>query len=284
MNPDDALQNSHKIGCTIGILAYNSIETIPRALESVRDFAEVIVADGGSTDGTIMYAAREGARIIEQSQQGKPITDFALERNRLLSAATQPWFFYLDADEAMSSELRNDIKRITEMTSLDAPRAYRVCYLKSNANISKIYRTFREYYQIRLTRTDIGSRFERAVHERIVPPKGTRIGQIEGAWYVPLDDGDLSLAIFADKAWKRTWVTMSQWKPKGIIDVARKMLIDPIVSIGKSLIKIIGTPLKHGTNAIPLRYELLRILYALMLAVRSWQALATRFLLRARLR
>lgn len=257
-----------KIPCTIGILSYNNKATLARALESVRDFAEVIVADGGSMDGSVEAARAAGARIIEQSNPGKRIEDFSLERNRLLDAATQPWFFYLDADEVMSEELRDDIRRATEQNEYGA---YRVRYLKTNEDISKIYRTYREYYQIRLTRTDIGSRFERKVHERIVPPAGTSIGQIEGPWYVPLDRDDLSLRKFARGAWRRTGMTLSSWQPKGPFDIFRKTLFDPAILIAKSLFKMTATPFKYGRKAIPLKYEALRVLYACMLSVRALQ-------------
>lgn len=259
-----------KIPCTIGILAYNNAHNLARALKSVQDFAEVIVADGGSTDGTQEAARAVGARVMEQSQQGRPIADFALERNRLLDAATQKWFFYVDADEAMSKELRDDIRRATQQSEYSA---YRVRYLKTNADISKIYRTFREYYQIRLTRTNIGARFIKPVHERIKVPDGVNAGQIEGPWYVPLDADDLSFSIFFPKAWQRTGATLAAWHPKGIGDSLRAVLLEPATLTGKSLFKMLATPLKHGRSAIPFKYELLRVLYACMLSVRAVQRL-----------
>lgn len=257
-----------KISCTIGILAYNSIDVLPRALESVKDFAEIIVADGGSTDGTPAFAARSGARVIEQSRQSLPIEDFALERNRLLRAAKQPWFFYLDADEVMSEELRDTIRHATEQTEF---AAYRVRYLKTSANVSKKYRTYREYYQIRLVRTEIGARFIKPVHERIELPRDARVGQIEGPWYVPLDSDDLSFAVFFPKAWRRTGATLATWQPKGMHDSLRVVLFEPATLMGKSLFKMIATPLKWGSHAIPFKYELFRFLYAGMLSVRAWR-------------
>ena len=260
----------NKIACTIGVLAYNNADNLLRALESVRDFAEIIVADGGSTDGTQAIARRFGALVIEQSQQGKPIADFAFERNRLLEAATQSWFFYLDADELMSKELCDDIRRATEQSEYGA---YRVRYLKTNGDVSKIYRTYREYYQIRLTRTDIGSKFERPVHERIVPPAGTKVWQIEGPWYVPLDNDDLSFRVFIPKAWKRTGGELAKWEPRGLVDIVHKTFVHPGNLAAKSLFKMLATPLKWGSKAIPLKYEFLRVLYATMLALRAFQRL-----------
>lgn len=255
-----------KIPCTIGMLTYNSEKNLARALASVADFAEVIIADGGSTDATIEIAKKYGARIIPQSNPGRPISDFSRERNLTLDEATQPWFFYLDSDEIMSSELVKHVRAITNDTNHPFG-AYRVRYLKTNANASKIYRTYKEYYQIRLVRTDIGAHFERPVHERIIVPAGTSVGQTEAPWHVPLDVDDLSVRVFVPKAWKRIGIQSSRWQSAGLKDILHKVFIGPAVLICKSLVKIIMVKVYYGKNAIPARYELLRILYALMLSV-----------------
>lgn len=255
-----------KIPATIGILTYNSEEHLSRALESVRDFAEIIIADGGSTDETLTLARAYGARVIPQSTQGVPISDFSRERNITLRAATQPWFFYLDADESMSPELVEHMRVVT--SGSETPfAAYRVRYLKTNSNLSKIYRTYKEYYQLRMVRTDIGARFERPVHERIVVPAGTAVGQTEAPWYVPLEDKDLSFRVFARKAWKRTSAEVAGWHPRGIGSILRALVTEPIMRIGKSLVKMVVVKLRFGANAIPARYELLRIVYAIFLWV-----------------
>lgn len=255
-----------KIPCTIGILAYNSEKNLARALASVKDFAEVIIADGGSTDATLEIAAACGARIIPQSNPGHSITDFSRERNLTLAAATQRWFFYLDSDEIMSSELVEYIRAIAS-TSVPPYGAYRVRYVKTNADASKIYRTYREYYQIRLVRTDIGAHFERPVHEHLEVPVGVAIGQTETPWYVPLDAEYLSFRVFAAKAWKRAGAEMAAWQPHGIKTIFLGIVGIPLVRIMKSLFKMIAVKFRYGKDAIPVRYELLRILYTCFLAL-----------------
>ena len=41
---------SEKINCSVGILTFNSEETLLKCLESVSDFSEIIICDGGNTD------------------------------------------------------------------------------------------------------------------------------------------------------------------------------------------------------------------------------------------
>jgi glycosyltransferase involved in cell wall biosynthesis len=256
-----------KIPCTIGMLAYNSEKNLPRALASVADFAEIIVADGGSTDATVEIAKHHGARVISQSNPGHPIADFAKERSRTLAAASQPWFFYLDSDEILSPELASFIRSIT--TNPREVGAYRVRYLKTNEDGSRAYRTYREYYQVRLVRTDINARFERPVHERIVLPVDTIIGQTETPWYVPLEEEDLSYQSFIRKAWGRTALSAREWKPRGIFNVLSRIVIGPILEILKSLYKMAAVKIKWGSESIPMQYELLRIAYTLMLFVQD---------------
>ncbi len=264
-----------KIPATIGMLTYNSERHLARALESVQDFAEIIIADGGSTDGTRAIAERYGARVISQSASGQPIRDFARERNATLTEATQPWYFYLDSDESMSFELVQHIRRISEEPGHPF-NAYRVRYLKTSHDLSKKYRTFREYYQLRLVRTDVGARFERPIHERIVVPPFVRIGQTEAPWYVPLEEKDLSFRVFAAKAWQRTRVEADMWCPQSVIDAFVAIVGGPAVRIGKSLIKMSFVKIRFGRDAIPLRYELLRILYTGMLSLQNLRRLFRR--------
>ena len=54
-----------KIPCTVGILTKNSGKTLKRALESVKDCAEIIISDGGSTDSTIIIAEKYADHIAK---------------------------------------------------------------------------------------------------------------------------------------------------------------------------------------------------------------------------
>ena len=253
-----------KIPATVGVLTFNNAEHLERCLQSLEGFSDIVIADGGSTDNTIAIARKHNARIISQSNPGHPITDFALERNILLKAANEPWFFYVDSDEIVTQDLREDIRRVTEETSSQYG-AYRVRYLKTNEDASKVYRTYKEYYQVRLCRTDVGATFVRKVHERLELPPEVRVGQIEGPWYVLLDADDLSFSVFSEKAWKRAYMTAKSWQPKGFIDVLHRIVLNPATQIFKSLIKIVVVKIRWGKDAIPTKYELLRVLYAVFL-------------------
>jgi len=82
------------------IPAYNSAETLARAVESVLAQSwpadEIIVIDDGSTDATLQVARDFGDRIqvIHQSNAGVSVA-----RNQGAAAATGDWLAFLDADD-----------------------------------------------------------------------------------------------------------------------------------------------------------------------------------------
>lgn len=99
------------------MLSYNSADTIGRALESVAEFAEVLVADGGSTDGTRDLVRRSGRTLVEQPDEcrdaiGK-LVDFGAARDALRRHATQPWVMQLDSDEYFTPELVSAVREVT---------------------------------------------------------------------------------------------------------------------------------------------------------------------------
>jgi len=108
-----------RIPCTVTILTFNSAGTLPRALQSVAEVAEVIVSDGGSTDGTREIVTRFGRTLIDQpaSCQGPDgrLIDYGRARDQLRMFATQPWIMQLDSDEYASAELMDDLRRVCQL-------------------------------------------------------------------------------------------------------------------------------------------------------------------------
>ena len=68
---------------------------------------EVIVADGGSTDGTIAAARAAGATVLDV-----PGVTIAAQRNAAIARARHRWVFALDADERIGLELADELGRV----------------------------------------------------------------------------------------------------------------------------------------------------------------------------
>src|SRR3989339_985927 len=90
------------------ILTKNEERNIKKAIKSVSFCNEIIVIDDDSTDKTIELAKSEGAKVYERKSNG----DFAAQRNWAMEKAIHDWILYIDADEAISIELRKEIADI----------------------------------------------------------------------------------------------------------------------------------------------------------------------------
>ncbi len=100
-------------GLTLLIPCKNEREHLADCIASVGDLAdEVLVADSGSTDGTLALAASLGCRVIQREYGTSG--DF---KNWAIPQASHRWILLLDADERATPELVEEIRR-----ELEAPR------------------------------------------------------------------------------------------------------------------------------------------------------------------
>lgn len=88
------------------ILTGNEEENIRECLKSVSWCDEILVIDDESTDKTVLIAEEFGTKVIKH-----PLNDdFGQQRNFGLSQAKGDWILFVDADERVSGELRDEIK------------------------------------------------------------------------------------------------------------------------------------------------------------------------------
>lgn len=110
MRPNErAMENTTKRITTI-ILTKNEEKNILAAIESARQIAErILVVDSGSADATCDLARQAGAEVFFHEWPGHAEQiNWALDH----CAITTPWVFRLDADERISPELAEEIKRL----------------------------------------------------------------------------------------------------------------------------------------------------------------------------
>jgi glycosyltransferase involved in cell wall biosynthesis len=91
------------------ILTKNEERLIGRCIDSVRWADEVLVIDSLSNDRTIQIAQARGARVYEQQWLGWP-----RQRNKATSIARNDWVFFVEADEIVTSELADNVRRILD--------------------------------------------------------------------------------------------------------------------------------------------------------------------------
>lgn len=94
---------------TIAILALNEAKRLGACLRSAQFADQLLVIDGGSTDGSTELARELGAEVHTYADwQG-----FAVQRNRQIAHARGDFILFLDADEEISTGLRDELRQVT---------------------------------------------------------------------------------------------------------------------------------------------------------------------------
>lgn len=168
-----------KLPVSVCILCLNEADRLRRCLAPLKDFAEVIVLDSGSTDGSQAICREFGVTLHEG-----PWLGFAAQRRKIFGLATQPWILWLDADEVVTPEL---FAELCEMFSGKEPSlaAYRVNRFVVFEGREVRHGNWFPDYCIRLFRTSVWRMPERAVHEslEIDGPLGELDGLLEHHTY-----------------------------------------------------------------------------------------------------
>lgn len=94
------------------IPVYNESKNIEDAIKSVQFADEIIVIDSYSTDNTVLLAEKFGVEILQRK-----FDDFSSQKNYAISEAKHDWVFILDADERLTTQLKNEIIATTYETN-----------------------------------------------------------------------------------------------------------------------------------------------------------------------
>ena len=96
------------IKLSVVIITFNEERNIARCLKSVEGIADdIVVVDSYSSDKTIEIVSAFGARIIQHSFEGH-----IQQKNWAITQAKYPLILSLDADEALSDELKKSIAEV----------------------------------------------------------------------------------------------------------------------------------------------------------------------------
>jgi glycosyltransferase involved in cell wall biosynthesis len=144
---------------------------LPPCIESVRGLAdEILVADSGSTDGTLEIV-REigGCRVIEREYVHSG--DF---KNWAIPQAAHAWVFILDADERLTEALAREIGRVLENPDRDGYWVRRANYFMGHRIRYSGWQTDRV---LRLFRRDFGRYVGENDHAEVVVSTG-QVGRL----------------------------------------------------------------------------------------------------------
>jgi glycosyltransferase involved in cell wall biosynthesis len=155
---------------SVTIITKNEEHNIRRCLESVQFADELIVLDSGSVDNTIAIA-REYTEHVYSTEDWQ---GYGVQKQRALEKTTGDWVLNLDADEAISEQLQQEI--IQAMTS-DKADAYRIEICMNFYNQSLKYSSSPKRHA-RLFKRKNAYFSADIVHEKIILPEGSRIGTL----------------------------------------------------------------------------------------------------------
>jgi glycosyltransferase involved in cell wall biosynthesis len=144
---------------------------IRACIESVRSVAdEILVADSGSTDGTLEIVRELGCRLIRRDY-----VNSANFKNWAIPQASHEWVLVVDADERVTPGLAAEIRRVlTDEPRCDAFELKRNLYfLGHRINHCGVSHN----HLVRLLRRDLCRYQKRRVHADVEVPSG-RIGRL----------------------------------------------------------------------------------------------------------
>ncbi len=103
---------SARLPVSVIIAARNEAHNLPRCLEALRDVGEIYVIDSQSSDATPEIARSFGAKLVQFHYPG------GWPKKRQWAMETLPlafdWILLLDADESLTPELTEEIRRAIE--------------------------------------------------------------------------------------------------------------------------------------------------------------------------
>jgi glycosyltransferase involved in cell wall biosynthesis len=152
---------------TVLIPCKNERKNIRPAIESIRDLAdEILVADSGSTDGTLdIVRSMGGCRLIEREYVHS--ADF---KNWAIPQASHEWVLVLDADERITPELARELRGHLDRDD-PAVDGYRIG--RDNHYLGHPIRHcgWNNDYVLRLMRRDLCRYQQRWVHAEVELPR-----------------------------------------------------------------------------------------------------------------
>ena len=100
---------------SVVVLTKNEEKNIVDCLESLLWCDEIIVVDDNSEDRTLEVDKKMGAKVFTRSLDN----DFSTQRNFGLKKASRDWVLFVDADERVSEELKEEIQSKIKNNKVD---------------------------------------------------------------------------------------------------------------------------------------------------------------------
>ena len=149
-----------KLPISLVIITLNEEAHIERCIRSALFVDDIVVVDSFSTDRTVEIANNCGARVFQEKWRG-----FGPQKAFAASQAKYPWVLSLDADEAISPELAEEIQKI--FSNLEPEVGYLIPRKSYHLGRWIGYGGWYPDYQLRLFNKDKSQWNAAALHEKV---------------------------------------------------------------------------------------------------------------------
>jgi glycosyltransferase involved in cell wall biosynthesis len=156
------------------IITYNEAKNIRRCLHSLQDVCdEILVLDSFSTDETASICREFGVRFEQNTFEGH-----IQQKNEALRRAEYPWVLSLDADEALTTELKQSILDLK--SSVNEPAAYAMNRLTNYCGTWIKHSGWYPDTKVRLVYKELAQWGGVNPHDHLITEPGLLIHQLNG--------------------------------------------------------------------------------------------------------
>lgn len=107
------LEMTQNMRLSLALATFNEESNIEACIISCKGLVdEIVVVDGTSTDKTVEIAKSLGAKVVITSNPSM----FHINKQKAIDAAAEGWILQLDADERVTEELKEEIKKAIAMS------------------------------------------------------------------------------------------------------------------------------------------------------------------------
>lgn len=143
------------------IITLNEADRIGKTLESVTGLCdEIVIIDSGSTDDTINIAKSFGAKIFFN-----PWSGYGPQKRFAEDMASHDWILSLDADEVVTKELKDEIRRLLDMPPIYSAFRFRIMNVYPGKEKPRLWADHHNY--VRLYNKRIVRYSESPVHDTV---------------------------------------------------------------------------------------------------------------------
>ena len=151
---------------SVSMITLNERDYIESALRSCSFADEIVVNDGGSTDGTLDILEKWGVKIIKTPWENH----FGKQRQISLENCTGDWIVRIDADEVFSEEFEKNIKKVLSQTKYNALTIRQCNLIGDISHYSKIADNHESFPRIFKRLPEV--KWSGHIHERLDGIKG----------------------------------------------------------------------------------------------------------------